>query len=432
MGRSLHARLLWLVGITLVSVWLGLGWWLYGTVQDRVGQALDQRLAASARMVASMASAGNGLFQDPQALRSAVEQGLSCQVMNLRGEILARSGGAPAAALAGPQDGFDERFLEGEAWRIYTFSQGDVRVATAEPMALRGSLLQELSLALLLGVIVALLVALAGTGWAVRRALAPLELLRRQFEQQPVREPLAETAVMTELMPLMAALQGWAKQAREALLREQRLTDDLAHELRTPLAAIKTQLQVARIKMADSDAQGPLRSAEQACTRMAESLQQLLALARLDGLPISEAVPVSQVVQDSIAQLNGVWQKAGVQCVVSGHSERSLPAPELSGLALRNLLENALRYSPAGGTVTVDIEDSAQHLRLSVLDAGPGIEGDPRAYVARGGRGDQGQSGLGLAIVATVMARSRGRLLLRNRPQGGLAATLEWDVTRIV
>ena len=135
MARSLRSRVLWLVAFSLLSVWLLLALWLHNTVKQHLGTALDQRLAASARMVASMANASAPALSAKPELQAVVNSGLFCQVMNLRGEILARSGGAPSAHLASSQDGFTERSLAGERWRVYTVSQGQVRVATAEPMA---------------------------------------------------------------------------------------------------------------------------------------------------------------------------------------------------------------------------------------------------------------------------------------------------------
>ena len=433
MARSLRSRVLWLVALSLLSVWLLLALWLHNTVKQHLGTALDQRLAASARMVASMANASAPVLSGNPGLQAAVNSGLFCQVMNVRGEILARSGGAPTAHLASAQDGFTERSLEGERWRVYTVSEGQIRVATAEPMAVRESLLSTLAWALLVGLLLALLGAWLAVRWAVSRGLAPLDAMRKEFESRPVQTKsgvASSAAGITELMPLVTALDGWADQARQALLRERRLTDDLAHELRTPLAALKTQLQVARLKMApDAPAMLALTAAENASSRMADNLQQLLALARLDGLPQSRPRLVRKVIDESLAQLAGHPQRQAVQRDDQACAGITLAAPSLASLALRNLLENALRYTPKGKEVWIRVVANTRELHIHVEDQGPGISDNQAVVCARGHRGDRGQTGLGLAIVATVMARSGGQLTLHNRAGGGLCATLSWPLT---
>ncbi|HIL23265.1 MAG TPA: two-component sensor histidine kinase [Alcanivorax sp.] len=432
MARSLRSRVLWLVAFSLLSVWLLLALWLHSTVKQHLGTALDQRLAASARMVASMANASAPALSAKPELQAVVNSGLFCQVMNLRGEILARSGGAPSAHFASNQDGFTERSLAGERWRVYTVSQGQVRVATAEPMAVRESLLATFAWALLVGLLLALLGAWLAVRWAVSRGLAPLDAVRKEFESRPVQAASAtpSAAGITELVPLVAALDRWADQARQALLRERRLTDDLAHELRTPLAALKTQLQVARLKLPpDAPAMAALAAAENASSRMADNLQQLLALARLDGVPQSCPRPVQEVIDDSLAQLAGHPQRAAVQRDDVPCAGMELASPSLASLALRNLLENALRYTPPGEPVWIRVVADASGLHIHVEDQGPGITANAEALCTRGHRGDRGQTGLGLAIVASVMARSGGQLALENRAGAGLRATLSWPLT---
>ena len=137
MARSLRSRVLWLVAFSLLSVWLLLALWLHNTVKQHLGTALDQRLAASARMVASMANASAPALSAKPELQAVVNSGLFCQVMNLRGEILARSGGAPSAHPASSQVGFTARSLAGGRVRVYASSLGQVRGDTSYPMPLR-------------------------------------------------------------------------------------------------------------------------------------------------------------------------------------------------------------------------------------------------------------------------------------------------------
>ncbi|WP_197468778.1 sensor histidine kinase KdpD, partial [Alcanivorax sp. HI0083] len=142
--------------------------------------------------------------------------------------------------------------------------------------------------------------------------------------------------------------------------------------------------------------------------------------------------PVQAVIDDSLAQLAGHPQRAAVQRDDVACAAMTLASPSLASLALRNLLENALRYTPPGEPVWIRVVADATDLHIHVEDQGPGITGNAEALCTRGHRGDRGQTGLGLAIVASVMARSGGQLALENRAGAGLRATLSWPVTDTV
>ena len=245
---SLRGRLLLGLGLGLSVLWLTLAVWLHHEVRDRVAAVLDQRLAASARMVASLVDAGAAA---PAALAEGGRlplRGIACEVSGLRGELLARSGGAPDGGLALDGDGFGQRRLDGELWRVFTVTQGDLRVASAERMAGRTGFMHQVALVMLAALSIGLLASLALVWWAVGRALGPLSSLRDQLAGRDAgdRRALATPPGAVELEPMVATLNQVFGREREALDRERRLTDDLAHELRTPLAAIRTQLQVAQ------------------------------------------------------------------------------------------------------------------------------------------------------------------------------------------
>ncbi|QJX02564.1 hypothetical protein HML84_13840 [Alcanivorax sp. IO_7] len=233
---SLRGRLLLGLGLGLSVLWLGLALWLHHEVRDRVAAVLDERLAASARMVASLVDAGAAA---PAALAEGGRlplRGIACEVSGLRGELLARSSGAPEGGLALAEDGFGQRRLDGEVWRVFTVTQGDLRVASAERMAGRTGFMRQVALVLLAALSLGLLASLALVWWAVGRALGPLSSLRDQLAGRDAgdRRAVATPPGAVELEPMVATLNQVLGRERDALDRERRLTDDLAHELRTP------------------------------------------------------------------------------------------------------------------------------------------------------------------------------------------------------
>ncbi|ASK35884.1 two-component sensor histidine kinase [Alcanivorax sp. N3-2A] len=430
---SLRGRLLVGIGLSLSLLWLLLALWLHGEVKSRLATVLDERLAASAKMVVSLV--------DEQAARGGIQLkdrggmplgGIACEVSGLRGEILARSAGAPRGRLATATDGFAERQVGGEQWRVYTITQGALKVASAERMRGRTDFMRQVALVLLISLAAGLLASLALVWWAVGRALQPLAGLRRQIAERGLDDdtPLSGPRGAAELIPMVATLNGWLARVREALSRERRLTDDLAHELRTPLAAIRTQLQVAGLTEGEKSERARV-AAEQAALRLGRSLDQLLALAREDGAPVSgtPCPPLSELVAGVLAELAGVINDHGLRVSARGGDDLLPAAPEgLVRIAVRNVLENAVRHSPAGAALTLRCEPLGKDgCAVVVEDHGPGLTpGQRQRALDRGWRGRGGGQGLGLAIVATIMARTGGRVELGDTAGGGLTVTLRW------
>jgi len=239
-----------------------------------------------------------------------------------------------------------------------------------------------------------------------------------------------------ELAPMVDTLNHWLGNARDALMRERRLTDDLAHELRTPLAAIRTQLQVADMTEGERAAHARAQ-ARQAVLRLANNLDQLLALAREEGAESRRREP-PEALGDLLATVLEELRPASLEKRLTVHLDadddralrRAAPAgPGLMRIALRNVLENAVRHSPVGGEIGVRVESghNGEDIAVAVEDQGPGLAPDQRARALdRGWRGGGEGQGLGLAIVASVMARTGGTIALDAADSGGLRVTLRW------
>ncbi|MDH0342223.1 ATP-binding protein [Chromobacterium haemolyticum] len=425
---SLRLRLLLWIGVSLCLLWGGVAAWTLHDLERQMRLTLDRRLAMSAQMVA-------GLMEQlpappPRALPrfDGIGAGIACQIVSVRGEVLARTPGAPDTRAA-PAPGYAEQSLRGERWRSYTVVANGLRVTTADRLTERDAMLADIRWAAAVPFIAALAGSLVVLWLGVNRGLRPLERLRRALARRAPEalEPVATQGLPRDVLPLADSLNQLLRRVGEALQRERRLTSDAAHELRTPLTAIKTHLQVARITQGPDAAQALAHAAEGA-ERLQNTLGQLLMLARLEGAFDWEEGPPAHA--DEVARLAmRDAEPAPPRRIVCGPlPEAALALPQaLAATALRNLLDNALRYSPPDAPVRLEAALNEAGLRFEVRDQGPGLTAAQREQAAQRfwrGRHAGAGSGLGLSIVSAIAGRFGGRLELLAGEEGGLCAAL--------
>ncbi|MEB0114114.1 ATP-binding protein [Variovorax sp. RTB1] len=440
---SLRLRLLSIIGVSLLSVWSLVAVWMLIDVRNELRSALDDRLAASARMVAGLmlqlpAGAPPGSSsQSASPLDVIARDGLACEVSLLRGEVMfqtvARTTGSPS--LASAPTGYTTRSFGGKEWRTYVLEQGGIRIATADRIDVRENLLRDIALTAGIPFALALTGSLVLLWFGIGRGLRPLEQLRVALALRRPDDASALPAMSPppELRPLVETVERLLARTHAAIDRERRFTDDAAHELRSPLTGIKTNLQVLQLASSRPEHEGlagqALSSAESGVLRLQATLDQLLMLARLDGRPAAgEFAPadattaVRQAVDD--AQANpSVAQNIQIECP-PGPITVMVPAPLLNS-ALRNLIDNSLRHG-AGSTVFVRVEcaDSGT-VHFLVGDQGPGLTDEECAHaVERFWRRGVGGSGLGLAIVKAIADRYGGSLSLLRGAADGLETQL--------
>ena len=457
---TLRLRLVAIIGMSLTLLWSVVALWMFMDVRQQLRSALDERLAASARMVAGLVAR-----LPPERLQVSgpaspldviARDGLACEVSLVRGEVaiqpLARTAASPG--LEGAALGYSTRVFGGKPWRTYVLQEGEVRIATADRMDARDGLLREIALTAAVPFGVAMAGSLMLLWIGVGRGLRPIERVRTALlnRRADADAPLPDIDAPPELQPLIDTIGHLLLRVQAAIERERRFTDDAAHELRTPLTAIKTHLQVLRLACADRELSGTageaLANAQRGVVRLHRTLEQLLLLARLEGAANPEA-PVQvdaphaarQAIDDASAgplhggAVNtlhgGALSGPRVELQVSAAPARLAVPETLLVSALRNLLDNALRHSPQPGSVVLRIERLAGQVVFCVLDEGPGMTPAELAQAAqrfwrRSGSGadnDSG-SGLGLSIVDAIARRHGGELQLSRRPGVGMQARL--------
>jgi two-component system sensor histidine kinase QseC len=416
---SLRLRLTLTLGSAFVLLWALAAAWMLFDVRNQLMQSFDQRLAASARMVAGLLvqlpqpQLSEGGIRRLSAEQLGIENGLACQVSSLRGEILARSHAAPDRALDAQRTGFHNQLIGDTAWRSFTFIQNGMRITTADRLDERTTLQRSVLLAAALPVFVALLGSLIVLWIGIGNGLAPLRRIRTALAQRSADsvEPLHIDRLPRELTPLVETQNQLFARIAQMLERERRLTDDAAHELRSPLTAIKTHLQVAAMTEGDT-AKRALVQAEIGTDRLHRILEQLLMLARVEGRVSFDdglrctAIEVAQLaIADASQQPGPRIELCGAQDV--SFCPLAIP-PTLAVAALRNLLDNARRHTRDGTVIHLTLTQlDESRVRFSVQDHGPGVAPElierltERFWRSRDGEG----SGLGLSIVKAIAER---------------------------
>ncbi|MNQ81244.1 Sensor protein QseC [compost metagenome] len=355
---------------------------------------------------------------------------MACQVSSLRGEILARSHHTAEQALDDQRSGFHDQVIDGDHWRSFTLARGEVRITTADRVREREALNRSILLAASAPVLVALLGSLGLLWLGVGKGLAPLNRMRDALRRRSPDslEPLHVRALPSELQPLLETQNQLFQRIGRTIERERRLTGDAAHELRSPLTAIKTHLQVARMTEGDSREQA-LAHAEEGADRLHRTLEQLLLLARVEGsLSFDDGASCSaeQVARLAVHDASHGNNRRIQLCLPDGSADAHLEVPAtLAVAALRNLLDNALRHSPDTTQVELELQLSDGQACFEVRDQGPGIaQQDLQFLTQRFWRNSQSSGcGLGLAIVQAIVQRCGCTLQFENQP-GGLHVRL--------
>ncbi len=359
------------------------------------------------------------------------------QIATRSSELLYRSPGAPQLPLAiGGGPGYSNAVLDGRAWRVYTLSSSatPLLVHMAEPLEHRDTLLSRTLRAVAVPLLFALVLLTALIAVVTERAFRPVRRMAADLAGRGADDLSAlDTAAMpVETHALGVALNGLLARHAQVLTRERRFTADAAHELRTPLAALRAQAQVAARATTPGETRRALDKLQANIDRTTHLMSQLLSLARLEpGASVSagqetQAKVVVDLVLDDLAQSA---RDKRVDVSVSGCQQPLPGSPELLYLLIRNLLENSIRHVSERGRVALEVTTRGERAVLAIRDDGPGIPDGERAraferfYRIPGSA--SGGSGLGLSIVGRVVELLAGKIELSAPPSGsGLVVTV--------
>jgi len=435
---SLQGRLLALVLAVVVGVWLVTATMTWFDASHELDELLDSHLAqAAALLVVQQAREieddGPGI-DTPTLHRYAPK--VAFQVFH-EGRLVLRSANAPAVPMVEPGQGIKTGFttvqIGGIAWRVFAAygAERDVQVYVGEQASSRASILWAVLRSTLWPMVVALPLLALAVWWAVYRGVAPMRRLGRALaERQPqALHPVALDGTTSEMAPMVNALNGLFERIGMLLESERRFTADAAHELRTPIAAIRAQAQVALGEADDARRRHALKNTLEGCDRATRLVEQLLTLSRLEAVaaPAMAAVDLSVLTQRVMAELAPKALAKNQTLEFEAVEPCSVPGNEtLLTVLVRNLVDNAVRYSPASAQVKVSVQQQAGRVVLSVEDSGPGLaEADRNRLGERFFRvpgSSESGSGLGWSIVRRIAAVHRLDLQVETSAElGGLA-----------
>ncbi len=364
------------------------------------------------------------------------ESKLAFQVWDSSGHLLVHSAGAPSLESPSQQEGFAALELGPHKWRGFLLrdSSTGLLIWTGERDDVRRELVTSIVRHTLFPTLLGSLLLAALLWWAIGWGLAPLRNMAAVIRARHADslQPLQLEPLPSELAPMQAALNRLLGQIEQLLERERRFIADAAHELRTPLAVLRVHVQNATQARDEAERQQSLGYLLGGIDRATGVVNQLLTLARME--PLIERGEMAQVdvlalVRETLAELTPWVLKQGLELdLEAGEGDYHLNAdPGSLGIALQNLVTNAVNHSPAGGRLHVRLSADAQRLLLQVEDQGPGIPAEDleRVFERFYSRGTVQGAGLGLAIVQSIARRHAGQIRLRNLDSGGLQASLE-------
>jgi len=332
--------------------------------------------------------------------------------------------------------GYENLVLQGEAWRAYGLQTADGVIQIAQPVRVRESLARAAALRVVIPLLLLLPVMIVFVAWIVRRGLLPLRQVTAEVQRRDVRSlrALADDDLPREIEPLVGELNRLLGRLREAFTVQRAFIADAAHELRSPLTALRLQLQLLD-RAPDEAARGAARASLGAAVERAIHLvEQLLALARSDPQetagdfrPIDLAAVAAQGITDThalaVTRSIDLGLEADPHILVDGE-------PESLRTLVRNLVDNAVRYTPPHGSVQVRCRTTAGGACLEVVDTGLGIAPADRERVFdrfyRRALSQESGTGLGLAIVKAVAERHGAQVTLADAPGSGLCVAVNF------
>lgn len=333
---------------------------------------------------------------------------------------------APDSPLSGKREGLSDSVVDGEHWRVFSAwnERRQVLVQVGERIEVRDHMARAVAGGLLKPLLVALPLVALFIWLAVRHGVRPLVHVAAEVERRSpehlVQLPIHD--LPSEVLPLVGRLNALFERVALSFEQERRFTADAAHELRTPLAGLRAQTQVALGATEDASRRHALNNVLQGCDRMTHLVEQLLLLARVDAASPEDFVDLdfAELVREVVGQL--VPQAINKAIDIELVAETALALRGNSAwlsILIRNLVDNAICYTPENGRIHIEIASVDAALILLVEDDGPGVAKEElsrlgqrfwRSQAAAPQSSATGGSGLGLSIVRRIVELHRGRI----------------------
>lgn len=440
MTHSLRGRLLWflLAAITLAA--LAQASIAYRTALDDADQIFDYHMQQMALSLRSSTPLSN--TEATERLEAAPgNDDLVVQMWSPDGVQVFHSvsrARLPQRAVLG----FSNLKANGTTYRVFSIQTNNQTVQVAQDLAVRRNMAGNLALRTLGPIAVMMPILMLVVWWVVSGSLEPVARVRSQVARRQADDlsPVSEAGLPDEVRPLVHELNLLFGRVRTAFDAQQNFVADAAHELRTPLAALRLQAQ-SLDRAADPEARkvavGRITAGIDRATRLVE---QLLVLARQEASAANgvatRPVDLAELARRTVGDLVGLAQAKEVDLGLQHADPASVDGqPDALHILLRNLVENAVKYTPHGGTVDIAVRAGKATVDVIVEDSGPGIPPEERERVFdrfyRVAGSDAAGSGLGLAIIKAIAERHGATLALDKSDRlGGLAAKVSFPLPK--
>lgn len=427
--HSLRARLQALVLGTILLACAVLAATAYRNALFEADALFDEHLRQMAQAVQQGVPLG---WINPE--QASEDAGIEVQIWGADGDSLFRS---PRSVLPGRAVlGFSDIQSGGVRYRVYTLQTALQTVQIAQDMSARDARARALAFRAVLPLLGITPMLMLVVGWIIGRALRPVQRMQRQVARRSADDlsPLPEQGLPDEVRPLVGELNALFARVQRTLQAQRHFVADAAHELRSPLTALRLQMQALQRAADDPARELAAQRLRQGIERAIDLVGQLLLLARQESAPEAQSEPVDllALTREVLAECLPLAGARGLDLGVDQAEALTVPGQaEALRVLLRNLVDNAIKYTPGPGTIDVSLlRQAGRSVAWVVEDSGPGIPAADRTRVfdrfKRGeGVAEVPGSGLGLAIVEAVARQHSARVSLGDSERlGGLKVTV--------
>ena len=416
---------------------------------DQTKDVLDEALKRSAQTLAHFAHRENLSGKPVRGHVELDDDEFYFQIIT-QGNVVAKSGSAPnfpfIANDHGNVKGFKTTEIDGEDWRVFVLKprHGNFEVQVAHAVEMRYEFLEDLAEELMIAGILILIVSLLFNGLLVYFGLKPLTEMTGQIEKVSPKNlsPIDVDSRAKEIIAIEESLNMLLVNLEIARRHERQFTADASHELRTPLSAIQMKLQL--LKRQRPELVSDLKPLQHDVERATHLIEHLMLLARLDPMSVDSSdelvrkpLVVSQLFDDVVQSYQNEVNAKSMQIIADECEITFNGNYDLLFVALKNLMGNAIKYSPNGSEIRMLVQESALSLDIIVKDNGKGVNADELERLSQRfyrvlGTNEIG-SGLGLSIVKKIVELHQGEMKLRSKPDvEGLEITLHFPKNEIV
>ena len=423
---SIRSRLLITLLTLATSASLLAGWFAYRQALEESTRIFDYQL----RQMALSLSSQVGLAQQLEVPQEQGDVDYTVQMWDVFGRSVVYFSRPGLPVINRPNAGYANFDFEGEPWRVYGLETVRGVIQVAQPVRIQQAIARASAIRVAIPVL--LLVPILGGAivLVVQRGLRPLQRVAADVKQRQVNSltPVETDKLPEEVLPLAHELNRLLARVDNALSNQRAFIADAAHELRSPLTAVRLQLQLLDRATDETAAREARAHLGEAVDRAVHMIEQLLTLARSeprDTIGELKPVPLETPAAEAISDMHALAQSRHIELELQAEPNVWVRGDQQALRTLtRNLVDNAVRYTPEGGKVEVRVASAGNGACLEVIDTGPGIPERDRARAFdrfyRRAAAPEGGSGLGLAIVKAIAERHGATVALDAAPAGGL------------